>query len=44
MTSYLDQFQQMTESFMQVDEDEASIAQLSIEVWSSLFEQELAEN
>lgn len=43
MGPFLEQFYQMTESFIQQDDDDGKIAQSSVEVWSSLFEEELAE-
>lgn len=43
MGPYLEQFYLMTESFIQHDEDDGKIAQQSVEVWSSLLDEELAD-
>lgn len=43
MGDYLEQFYLMTQKFIQADDDDGQVSQLSIEVWSSLFEEELNE-
>lgn len=43
MGPYLEPFYLMAESFIECEDDDGRIAQSSVEVWSSLFEEELAE-
>ena len=42
MESYLETFQQMTEAFLKLPDDDGKIAQSSVEIWSTLFDEYLA--
>lgn len=42
MQEYLEHFYMMTESFIQLTGDETSSAQASVEIWSTIFDEDIA--
>lgn len=42
MHEYFEHFYMMTESFIQLTDDENAIAQSSIEIWSTIFDEDMA--
>ena len=41
MTCYLEQLQQITEAFLNNVQDDAELATFSVEIWNTIFEEEL---